>query len=117
VCAWIRGFAKLFPLARSRAWRYHGCALWQAGRESAARRAWQRALVEARALGLKYDEGLALLELASRTPEQGPERHVQLEAARVIFRDCAAGHDLDRVEQLAGELSGATGLGGLQTVG
>lgn len=109
--AWIRGFARLFPIARSRAWRYHGCTLWQKGRESAARRAWQRAVTEARALSLAYDEGLALLELASHTPEHGPERHAQLEAARTIFRDCAAGHDLDRVERLADDLFGATGLG------
>lgn len=112
-CSWLRGFAKLFPLARSRAWRYRGNALWLSGRSAVARRAWQRALVEARALGLAYDEGLALVELASH--DAGPERHAQLEAARTIFRYCNAGHDLGRVEHLASDLgsSSTTGFGSL----
>lgn len=113
VCAWLRSFARLFPMARSRAWRYRGRALWLSGRQDAARRAWQRALVEARALGLGYDEGLALLELAGHGA--GPERHAQLEAARTIFRYCSAGHDLGKVEHLASDLStsSTTGIGSL----
>ena len=110
-CGWLRGFARLFPLARSRAWRLHGRALWLGGKPDAARRAWQRAIAEARALGLAYDEGLALLELGRHAVSGSLERRSMLEAARVVFRRCSAGHDLGRVEQLVDDQLSASATG------
>ena len=111
-CDWLRGFARAFPVARSRAWRLRGRALWLANKPEAARRAWQRAIAEARALGLAYDEGLALFEQGRHAAVGSLERRAQLEAARVIFRRCSAGHDLGRVEVLADDpmLASATGI-------
>ncbi len=111
-CGWLRGFARLFPLARSRSWRIQAGVLWLSDRPQPAMRAWQRAIVEARALGLVYDEGLALLELARHGAPGSPQRRAQLEAARVIFRRCSAGHDLGRVELLVEDpaMASATGF-------
>jgi tetratricopeptide (TPR) repeat protein len=77
-------FARVFPVARPRAWRYEGLAADADGLTRRARRCWQASLRGARGLGLPFEEALALLELG-RTAPDGAEREEHLRRADAVF--------------------------------
>jgi hypothetical protein len=65
-CAALLGYARVFPIARPRAYLYLGRALWLAGRAGPARRAWAHAAAAATALAMPHEVTLARRELARR---------------------------------------------------
>jgi tetratricopeptide (TPR) repeat protein len=63
-CAALLGYARVFPIARPRAFVCLGRALWLSGQTAPARRAWARAVTAAEALAMPHDKALAHQELA-----------------------------------------------------
>lgn len=63
-CAALLSYARVFAIARPRAFLCLGRALWLSGRTGLARRAWARAAATAEALAMPHDKRLADQELA-----------------------------------------------------
>ena len=63
-CAALLGYARVFSIARPRAYLCLGRALWLAGRARLARRVWARAIAAAEALAMPHDKHLANQALA-----------------------------------------------------
>ncbi len=95
-CAALRGYARVFPIARPRAALYSGQAAWLAGRPAAARTAWGHALRAARRLGMPYEQALAHAALGHHAT--GPRRAAHLARAAALFRGLGATADLARVQ-------------------
>ena len=64
----LRWYAKVYPIGRPRWLCYQGRVLWALGKHAAARRAWNRALGEARRLALPLEEKIARSLLDSWLP-------------------------------------------------
>ena len=79
------GFARGYPFAEPAAWAWEVRYQLGLGRSKAARRAAQRAVEGARAGGMPFEEGLALLHGAGLAPEGSPERGAALAEARAVF--------------------------------
>src|SRR5207245_1219439 len=54
-CWALRGFARVFPIGRPRAWLFQGWAEWLAGRPDPAHAAWRRSLHTAGQLEMRYE--------------------------------------------------------------
>jgi hypothetical protein len=93
-CADLWRFAGVFPIAGPRAWLRQGLAHQLAGSPWRARRAWGKALVAARKLGMPYEEGLAHLEIGRHLPPGDRERTEHLDQACRIFERLGTLSDL-----------------------
>ncbi len=96
-CAALRGYARVFPIARPRAVLYSGEADWLAGRPAAARTAWARALRAARRLRMPYEQALAHYALGRHAV--GRRRTAHLARAATLFATLGATADLERVNR------------------
>jgi len=63
-CRALRGFARVFPVARPRARLLQGLEAWQRGRSSYAVKAWRRGLTDARRLTMPLEELRLLATMA-----------------------------------------------------
>ncbi len=98
-CRALRRFARVCPFAWPRAWRCEGIASWLAGHRKKALRAWARSLEAARRYAMRYDEGLAHLELGRHLPEGDPNAQAHLEQACCLLRELGAEYDLQEAER------------------
>lgn len=99
-CGVLRGMARAFPIARTRAERLDGVRARLAGEPQRALKLLERALAHARQYGMPHDEALALLELA-RTTQDAALRGEHLARARTLFDHLGQTHALRQVEALA----------------
>lgn len=84
--------ASVFPVCQPRAAIWHASLDWMNGRHRAARNGWQKALAQAVALEMPYEEAMAHLELGRHLPEGSQERDQHLQQAGELFeRQSAAG--------------------------
>ncbi len=98
----LHGFARRFPVALPRAWLAQGTLDWLAGRHDTAMKSWQKAIREAKRLGIPLDEGLALVEIARHMQPAEPGRRERLEASLAIFRRVGAEYHVEQVRELLG---------------
>ncbi|HMA38211.1 MAG TPA: adenylate/guanylate cyclase domain-containing protein [Chloroflexia bacterium] len=99
-CRALQGYARVFPIARSRAWISTGVYQWLAGRPGPAHRAWRRALRQARAFGMPYMAALAHYEIGRHLPVTHPARAGHLARARLLLRRLGAAYDLAQIDAL-----------------
>jgi len=109
--SWLRksGRACLAALKQSEACRpvmpeamcLQGIYEWLRGKPAAARRWWQKSLVEAERMGLRYDAGMAHFEMGKRLNERA-----HLEKAEAIFAEIGAEWDLARAREALGKNKG-----------
>ncbi len=100
-CRSLARFTFIFPIGRPRSALYWGWYHWLSGRKLVARYYWRRALSEAKALEMAYDEGLAHFELGRHlTAEE--ERNYHLRQAEMIFERLGASYDLKRCRKITG---------------
>ncbi len=84
-CAVLNRYARVFPIARPRAYLWQGLAHWLAGRSRRARRAWRCSLEAATRLHMPYEEALAHYEIGRHLPQGDPIRQRHLDSACEIF--------------------------------
>jgi tetratricopeptide (TPR) repeat protein len=84
-CARLRRFARPFALGRPHALLWSGSEAWLDGRAGRARRLWERALAEASARSMPYEEGSAHLEIGRHLPPGDPQRQRHLLDAVAVF--------------------------------
>jgi predicted ATPase/DNA-binding SARP family transcriptional activator len=84
-CRILRGFARVFPMARPRAWLWQGRYQWLAGKPRPAYRAWHKSLAAAQQLGMPYEEGLARYEIGRHLTDDDPLQQKHLTCASKIF--------------------------------
>lgn len=96
-------FARVFPLGQPRAWLMRGSLHWLSGKSRLALRAWRRSLALAQRLGLRYDQGLAHLEIGRHLQHDDAARAQHLEGARDIFAELGAVYDLKQAQAALGE--------------
>jgi class 3 adenylate cyclase/tetratricopeptide (TPR) repeat protein len=80
-----------------KALRLQGTYEWLNGKPAKAQKWWQKSLVEANRMGLRYDVGMINLEIGQRL---GEREH--LEKAEAIFAEIGAQLDLARTRELLG---------------
>jgi hypothetical protein len=81
-CRALGGFARVFPVARSRALRHRGTWHHLAGEPRRGGTLWSRAAESARQLGLPHDQVLAQFEIYRTLDPQDPEREARWESIR-----------------------------------
>jgi len=96
-CQALRRYARVFPVARPRAWLRRGMYEWLAGKPDRAHQAWQKALAGARKLDMPYDQGLAHYAIGQHLKADDPARAQRLNRAADIFAGLGAAYDLARV--------------------
>jgi len=94
----LRKFARVFPIGKPRLRLYEGWRNWLAGRRSRAHQDWEKSLERALELGMRYDQGLAHLEIGRHFPAGSLGREEHLEKAADLFTQLGAGHDLERAQ-------------------
>ncbi|WP_224242620.1 ATP-binding protein [Hyalangium gracile] len=94
----LRTFALLLPFARSFSWLCRGSEAWLSGRHAVARHAWQRALAEAEAHKMPFEEGRARYELGRHMDLQDPNRRTHLLKARGLFSELGMPDEIARVQ-------------------
>ena len=94
--AFLRRIARVYPIGQPRAWLCRGKACWLDGRPKRARWAWRNALRSAEALGMPYEQALALLELGRHLDRDDPTGRDLLARSRAIFERLGATHMLDQ---------------------
>lgn len=82
-CHALHRFARIYPIAKSRAWLWQGLYDWLDGKPGRARQAWQKSLLAAQKLAMPYDEALACHEIGRHAT--GAERETNLARAGEIF--------------------------------
>ena len=93
-CQALRRFALLNPAAQPRAWLYQGRYYWLIGRRWKAQQLWQKALVQAEALKMVYDVGLAHLEIGRHLTADSPKRTAHITQAIRVFTHLQTKYDL-----------------------
>jgi class 3 adenylate cyclase/tetratricopeptide (TPR) repeat protein len=86
-----------FPIKAPQAMRLQGTYEWLCGKPAAAQAWWQKSLMAAERLGMRFDQGLIHLEMGQRL---GAPAH--LEQAAAIFADIGAELDLAQTQALLG---------------
>jgi len=81
----LRRFASVFPIGRPRAATLEGRLHWLSGRHRQALRSWDQAIRLAAALGMAYEEGIALHELGRHLPAGDPARATYLARAHDLL--------------------------------
>ena len=84
-CRILRHFARVFPIARPRAWLWQGMYDWLVGKPRPAYRAWQKSLATAKQLAMPYEEGLAHYEIGRHLADDDPFQQEHLACARKVF--------------------------------
>ena len=79
------GFARGYPFTEPAAWAWEARYQSGLGRPRAARRAAERSVAEARAGGMPFEEGVALLHRAQLEAQDSAERASGLAAAEAVF--------------------------------
>lgn len=64
----LHTFARVFPIAKPRAWLWQGCFDWLKNNQEQAYRAWQTSLAEAKTLEMPYEQRLTHFEISRRLP-------------------------------------------------
>jgi hypothetical protein len=98
-CKGLRGYARVFPVARPRAWLWQGVYEWLLGKPRKAHKAWAKSLDYAKELNMPYEQGLAHYEIGRHFSVGDPGREGHLKRAVDIFTQLDAGWDLERAEQ------------------
>jgi hypothetical protein len=99
-CKLLRKYARVFPIGEPRAWLYEGWHHWLSGKHSKAQKAWKNSLASAKNLGMRYDEGLAYLEIGRHLPPGDTTRQDYITRGVNIFTQIGAMHDLERAKDL-----------------
>ena len=97
-CRELEAYARVFPVARSRALTWRGVLHSVDGNMSKATRCWEQSVRRAETLGLRYDLGLAYFEWGRHMPSGGRTRQVQLAQARAVFRDLENAYMVELVD-------------------
>ncbi len=95
-------FARLFPMGEPQLWLWRGTWAWLGGQAGVARQHWERALESARRLGMRYEEGLAHLEIGRHLAPGDPGRTVHLAAAVRRFAELGTPDELARARAALG---------------
>lgn len=85
-CKDLHAFARIFPIAKPRAWLWQGHYDWTCGHQAKALRCWQTSLAEAKAFDMPYEQGLAHYELGRHLPVEDPKRREHLDLAQEILQ-------------------------------
>ena len=88
------------PIGRPCYRRMRGESQWLDGRPKAARRSFERSLVAARKLGMRYDEALAQLALARLEAPRSPQRLRLLGNAEQILEELGCRFDLEQARSI-----------------
>ena len=96
----ITGYARLYPIAKSRALVFQGWNFHMLGQTQKAQKAFSEALTAAKELGSVYEIGRASYELGRHLPESDDSRLSHLKLARDNFTAIGALMDLERVNKL-----------------
>ena len=96
----IRRFGRTFPIGIPRARLWRGEYLWLRGRQKAARRVWERGLVDAVDRDLVYDEAALRFHVARRLERDDPQRTEHLTRAATLLSAMGASFHLDRVRTI-----------------
>ncbi len=99
-CRSLHGYARIFPIAKPRAWLWQGAYYWLARKPGKAHGAWQKSLNHARRLDMPYDQGLAHYEIGRHLPMDDGERNEHLRQALRIYSQLGTVWDLERVQQV-----------------
>ncbi|MCB0212683.1 MAG: AAA family ATPase [Anaerolineae bacterium] len=84
-CKDLHAFARIFPVAKPRAWLWQGHYDWSCGQQAKALRSWQTCLAEAKALAMPYEQGLAHNAIGHHLPEDDPQRPAHLSQAEALL--------------------------------
>ncbi len=98
----LRRLARVFPVARPRAWLHRGSARWLAGSPGPARAAWRRSLRAAEGLAMPFEQALALHEIGRHLGPESPGRRESLGKAIAIFDRLGAVDEAARARESAG---------------
>lgn len=101
-CQALQGLARIFPVARPRAWLYQGWRHWLAGQPARAARAWHQSLAVAERLAMPYEQGRAHYELGRRVNTARDAFHLQ--QACEIFAGLQATMDQERAARALAEI-------------
>ena len=104
-CAALRKYARIFPIAQSRAALWSGLYDWQSGQHERALAAWRQSIQAAQRLKMPYDEALAQHFLGQHLPAADPSRQVYLTAAQTLYEQVGARYYLGQVQALLGDES------------
>ncbi|MBL9134598.1 MAG: AAA family ATPase, partial [Verrucomicrobiales bacterium] len=88
-CRALRGFSKIFRVARPRAFLCLGSAAWLDGDPERARRLHEEAVQCATTLRMPFEQARALVRCAAGLPADASERNPFYERAAELFRQCA----------------------------
>lgn len=97
-CRNFHGYARVFPVAKPRAWLWQGVYDWQASKTRKAFKAWQKSLEYAERLDMLYDQGLAHYEIGRHMSADDPAQQERLERAVQIFSQLDAAWDLKQAQ-------------------
>jgi class 3 adenylate cyclase/tetratricopeptide (TPR) repeat protein len=97
-CAYLRGFARVFAIARPRAALMSGREHWGRGRRRRAVRAWRKALKQAEQLGMPFEIGLAHSALAVHLPVADASRSRHMTEAVEMLTRLGAVYDVRQLE-------------------
>jgi tetratricopeptide (TPR) repeat protein len=102
VCAALRRFAHMFPIAWPRALLSQGLADSLSGRPAYARRAWRHSLSAAARLEMPFDAAMAHYEIGRHLNPDDPARHRHLSQAIELFTRMKTGRYLARAQAALG---------------
>jgi tetratricopeptide (TPR) repeat protein len=94
----LRNYARNVMYGRPRAYLWQGLYHWLAGKPRRAHKLWQKALAQARALEMPYEQGLAYYQIGRHLVVNDPAREEHLGRAAELFRQLQAAYDLARVQ-------------------
>jgi hypothetical protein len=98
-CRSLHGYARIFPIAKPRAWLWQGSYNWLAKKPGDAHRAWQKSLDNVELLEMPYDRGLAHFKIGQHLSVTDTNRNEHLQHAVRIFAQLGATWDLALVHQ------------------
>jgi tetratricopeptide (TPR) repeat protein len=101
-CRSLHVYARVFPIAKPRAWLWQGVYEWLVNKPDNANKSWQKSLDYAEHLEMPYDLGLAHYEIGRHLSTENRARKEHLEQAVQIFVELDAAWDLARAQQALG---------------
>ncbi|MGD2049005.1 MAG: adenylate/guanylate cyclase domain-containing protein, partial [Chloroflexota bacterium] len=111
----LRAFARVFPVARPRAWLQQGLYDWLDGKERKAYRAWRKSLACAEELDMPFEQGLAHYEIgrhlsAGEKTKEGWGARDHLQQACEIFAGLGTTYDLGQAQAKLATRTGPVSL-------
>lgn len=103
-CKNLRKYVRVFPIGEPRALLYEGLHHWLSGKQDKAYQTWEKSLAVAEELNMRYDKGLAHLEIGRHLPLEDSNRRKHLDSAIDLFADMGAEYDLTRAEAALSEI-------------